>query len=86
MAERNTGLPIDAAGQAISDGRDSLQTPTNLSENSINLIEDEADFLRKKQQLDAATPDFFAEYQEMPKIIVVESIGLPNNDFGRRGC
>ena len=89
MAERNSGLPIYAAGHATSDGRDSVRNTSDFLDNFHKTNDIYSNFGEKGVVWKAYTPDFDVEIMfldELPKIIVMESSGLPNDDIGKRGC
>lgn len=89
MAERRSGLPIDASRRTTSDGRDFVGNASGFLDNFHKTDDMYSNFGEKGVVWKAYTPDFDAEIMsldELPKIIVMESPGLPNDDIGRRGC
>ncbi len=89
VLEKTPGSSIFATRQATLTGGYFSQTLVGLPDNPNNLSESEVYVLNKRQMLDGVSIEFYADDvrpDELPKIIVVENIGLPNDDFDRRGC
>lgn len=89
MAGKENSLPINAARPTTSIGRVFSQTLAKLPDNPQNLSKGEADFLKKRQLFDGVSIEYYEEAvppNELPKITVVKSFVLLNDEIGRRGC
>lgn len=90
MIELGPNASVDSAVIATSNGRDFSQPTVGFFDDPQKNEEmfarwgDKWLVLQSTAALDPYADDLGSG--ELPKIIVVESFGLPNDDIGRRGC